>query len=85
MPREVKIQAISREERDELLDTLDKELSYWAEEERIRIEEEADLLKQIRKARTNKTAEKNLDLVSKVTADNINELLGFRVTTEEEV
>jgi hypothetical protein len=83
MPREVKIQAISREERDKLLDELDQELSYWAEEERLNIRESAALLKQIRKARTNKTAEKNLDFVSKVTSDNINELLGFRVTAEE--
>lgn len=83
MPREVKIRAISREERDKMLDELDQAMSYWSQEERTRIEEEAKLLKQIRKARTNKTAENNLDFVSKVTANNINELLGFRVTTEE--
>jgi len=83
MAREIKIQAISREERDKLLDQLGQELSHWAQEERTRITEEAALLKQIRKARTNKTAEKNLDFVSKVAANNINELLGFRVTSEE--
>jgi hypothetical protein len=75
------ITTISKDERDRLLDEVAKETRRWAQDERKRIEEKADFLKKVLKARagSGKVSASNIERISKITAKSINNLLGIQV------
>lgn len=72
--------AIKKEERDKLLDELDRETRRWTKAERKRVEAEAEFLRKVLKARagTGKVSTSNIERVSKLTAHSINQLLGLK-------
>jgi hypothetical protein len=78
-------EATSKEERDKLLDELERELKTWLEEEKKRINNEASFLKRVLRARAGsaKLLTTNLDAVSKLTARSINRLLGLKAAKEK--
>lgn len=72
--------AIPKEERDRYLDELVQETRRWAQEERKALEKKADFLKKVLEARagSGKVTTSNIEHTSKLTAQNINQLLGIR-------
>jgi len=81
----IEFQTITKQDRDKLLDELDKETRRWTQAERKRINEQADFLKRVLKARTGsgKLVTTNLDKASKLTAVNINNLLGIKAAQKK--
>lgn len=79
------LQTISKQERDRFLDELDRETRRWTQSERKRIEKESEFLKRVLKARagTGKVTTSNIERTSKLTADNINQLLGVRAANKK--
>ena len=75
----------SRQERDALLDQLDREVRRWTQSERKRITKESDFLKKVLKARAGagRVSTSNIERVSKLTADNINQLLGVKAAEKK--
>ncbi len=81
----VEFQALTKQDRDKLLDELDKETRRWTQSERKRINEQADFLKRVLKARagSGKLVTTNLDKASKLTAVSINNLLGIKAAQKK--
>lgn len=81
----VEFQALTKQDRDKLLDELDQETRRWTQSERKRIEDEAAFLQRILKARagSGKLVTTNLDFASKLTAISINNLLGIQAAQTE--
>jgi len=77
--------AVKKEERDRLLDELDRETRRWTQSERERIDKSAEFLRKVLKARagTGKVSTTNIERVSKLTAKSINQLLGLKTVAEE--
>ena len=71
--------------RDQKLDELDKEVRYWAQEERKRIENEAAFLKRVLRSRAGsaRVMADTFETASKLTAQNINQLLGAQAAEEK--
>lgn len=75
------LRAVSKEDRDVLLDQVTRETKRWAKSERQRIDRSAEFLKRALKARagTSKVSTANLEQTSKLTAQSLNELFGIQV------
>jgi hypothetical protein len=81
----VENRTITKQERDRLLDELQQEVKFWAQQERREIERKAEFLKKVLKARAGagKVVASNIARASKLTAISVNNLLGIVVAEKE--